>query len=82
MTGRTLPARPLASATLAPSEQRRAATIASAAFGNPRLIERLSAQFVAIEAVFADARRNRYLMTAPTVRPLIDRANAIARSAA
>lgn len=62
---------------LAPSEQHRAADLARDAMLSPRLAARLAARLVALEAVFKDARRNRYLMNAPSVRPLIDRAHTI-----
>jgi hypothetical protein len=63
--------------TLKPSEQHRAADLAREAIASPRAAERLAAKLVAMEAVFRDAKRNRYLMAAPTVRPIINRATLI-----
>ena len=58
---------------LTPSEQHSAAKLAGEALTDPRAAERLAAAYVALKAVFAEAKRNRYLMTSPTVRPLINR---------
>lgn len=70
MSAPTLPA-------LQPADQRRAAELAREAVNSPKAAERLAARLVAIEAVFRDAKRNRYLMAAPSVRPIINAASRI-----
>jgi hypothetical protein len=55
-------------------EQIEATQLARQAASDPRAAERLAARFVALAAVFKQARRNRYLMCNTNVRPIIDRA--------
>lgn len=74
MSHTALPALPVA-------DQRRAAELARECLVSPKAAERMAAKLVALEAVFRDAKRNRYLMAAPTVRPIINAASKIMEGA-